>query len=589
MKILWMSDSPGAPSGLGNVTRAVCSRLGELGHSVGIIGWQHRGRPLRLRYYTVYGVANETDEPRLLRKYLRQLRPDILVTFADSWRISYVAQSLIADCMKAIGTQWWFYCPIDSDMGQNRLPPDLVDLLSQVDAPIAMSRYGQDLMSSHGLRSICIPHGVNTTLFRPPANKERAKGALGYDGRFVILSDARNQIRKMLPRLLEIFRRFAADKSDVTLHLQCDPYDSAASSPRYNYDLLSDIEFLGLNAKVRFSRDVFKNRGMSLGRLATLYQAADVHFLASCGEGFGLPTLQAAAAGVVPLAPAHSASRELIASHGERLRVQHFVRDQVGLRRALVDIDDAVAKLERLYADRSLLRSKAQAARRFAEEYAWERVMRQWQDLLQSRVSSSLGKVGRRRLATQRHAPQARTVAKRRGPPFTIPVTFREVAGRIYLAGPADLSSFRRLRRIFPNLSAWSDSPLVLRGQSKRYAAFPFTLVSAGSVEFLSYLASSNFALDLAGTKPALALLAVAAGVPLVRLDRFAPQKELRPQVMLAKQDTRRAVDLGRRLLCDHEYVASVRLQARKLRGVSERKERSKEKIRRRRDRAFTW
>jgi glycosyltransferase involved in cell wall biosynthesis len=83
-----------------------------------------------------------------------------------------------------------------------------------------------------------------------------------------------------------------------------------------------------------------------LTRLVALYQAADVHLLASAGEGFGLPTLQAAAAGVVPLASDYSGSRELVSGHGEAIRVRHFVLDTSGLRRALIDIDDAVDKLD---------------------------------------------------------------------------------------------------------------------------------------------------------------------------------------------------------------------------------------------------
>jgi glycosyltransferase involved in cell wall biosynthesis len=140
---------------------------------------------------------------------------------------------------------------------------------------------------------------------------------------------------------------------------------------------LADINFLKLSRKVRFTRDFTAGRGISLQRLAALYQAADVHLLSSFGKGFGIPTLQAAAADVVPLAAAYSASKELVQGHGEAIRVSHFVRLQSEMRCALIDIDDAVRRLDRLYHDRSLLRSRSQAARCFAESYNWDQIVPQ--------------------------------------------------------------------------------------------------------------------------------------------------------------------------------------------------------------------
>src|SRR5262249_51904218 len=195
-----------------------------------------------------------------------------------------------------------------------------------------------------------------------------------------------NQPRKQLPRLLEIFRRFSAGKDDVLLHLHCDPNDPAARTPEYFYDLKSDIAFLGLQEKVRVTDGMTIAEGLPLDRLAAIYQAADVHLLASLGEGFGLPTLQAASAGVVPMASDYTASRELTLGHGEAIGVKHYLQDQFGLRRALIDIDDAVGKLERLYRDRDLLCAKSEAARRFAESYDWAQLAPQWRELLQREV-----------------------------------------------------------------------------------------------------------------------------------------------------------------------------------------------------------
>jgi glycosyltransferase involved in cell wall biosynthesis len=311
MKILWMSDSPASASGFGNVTRFVCAGLAACGHHVDILGWQTRGLPVTWQHCTLFPFLRGGFDVNLLRDYLRGLRPDVLVTLHDISLLTDVADPLITNCRRAAGIPWVLYYPIGGDMGDGQLPSGVVRVLETVDLPIAMSQYGRDVTQVNGVAPAYIPHGVDRSLFQPPADKSAAKRALGYDGRFVVLSDARNQPRKLLPRALEIFRRFAADKDDVLLHLHCDPQDPMAQAPTYNYDLRSDIDFLGLSDKVRITDGFSIRRGLPLPQLAGIYQAADVHLLASWGEGFGLPTLQAAAAGVTqtPLLPRHPDAR----------------------------------------------------------------------------------------------------------------------------------------------------------------------------------------------------------------------------------------------------------------------------------------
>ncbi|HVS81103.1 MAG TPA: glycosyltransferase family 4 protein [Pyrinomonadaceae bacterium] len=619
MKILWMSDSPTSPSGFGNITRFVCTGLARLGHQISIIGWQKRGRAVHHRHYTVYPVGCYDSEADVLLDYLRQVRPDVLVTLADPWRVSYVASRALMRFMHSARVVWALYYPIDSDKGQGLLPSSLTNLLKEVDLPIAMSRYGRDVTRANGVTPAYIPHGIDTNLFSSSSkDKTTAKRALGYDNQFVVLSDARNQKRKLWPRTLEIFRRFAAGKDDVRLHLHCDPYDPSAGSKEYCYDLLADVDFLGLSEKVRFTRGMSITRGISLARLATLYRAADVHLLSSYGEGFGLPTLQAAAAGAVPMAPAYSANRELVRGHGEAVRVRHFVRDQSNMRCALIDIDDAVRRLERLYHDRALLESKSKAARRFAESYSWERIVPQWHDLLQREVPRLRASRSRRRATSRRFSIRSprRYVAcgaahkrhdgrqrlpdelQRRikelerkgqyltadivrdvsnfGSPFTIPVTLPpvdpllaqvRVTGRVYLASRSDLATFQELTRIFPGLSAWSAVELKFGSRSRR--AFRCTTVPANSPEFPGFLATSTLALDLGGLEPSLPLRAAELAVPLIGLSLHKDQRWLWPDLTLEKPDLRTAVEKGRWMLADQGDAAKACALASKRRRSS--------------------
>lgn len=385
MHVLWVSDSPDTPSGFGNVTRYVCEGLAKRGHQVSILGWQTR-EPGHWNGCRLYATQSDRLGSDALFPLLVRTRPEVVIALADVWWLPYFGAPHVRRQMELTDTPWLLYFPIDGDTGDDRLPPSWIEMLNQADIPISMSRYGQRVAKNCGIPCEYIPHGVDLGVFSPPADRESAKAQLGYSGKFVVLSDSRNQPRKMLPRLLEVFAKFAADRPDALLHLHTDANDEFTHSIVNSYDVLADVRYLGLEDKVRLTPGFVmkKGRGLPLMELAKYYQAADVHLLASSGEGFGLPTLQAAAAGAVPMACAYSASQELSQGHGEPLPVAEWTENEFGIQRALIDVDQTAAVLRRYYDNRTLLDDRSRQSRRFAEAYGWETVLNQWDSLLRS-------------------------------------------------------------------------------------------------------------------------------------------------------------------------------------------------------------
>ncbi|HEV2494491.1 MAG TPA: glycosyltransferase [Terriglobia bacterium] len=389
MRVLWISDSPDTPSGFGNVTRFVCEGLARRGHSLSILGWQthdiHDWNGCK-----VY-PAGQTLGSQALFPFLVRNRPEIVIALGDVWWLPYFSAPHVRRQMELTDTPWALYFPIDGDIEGERLPAGWVELLREVDVPIAMSCYGERVVRQCGVSCHVIPHGVDLDVFCPPPDREAAKAVIGAQGKFLVLSDSRNQPRKMLPRLLEIFARFSAIRPDTLLHLHTDPEDEFTQSGIYSYDVRADVRHLGIESKVRFTPGLSMKRGggIPLQQLAAYYQAADVHLLASTGEGFGLPTLQAAAAGAVPMAGDYSASRELVEGHGESIAIAEWSENEFGIRRGLIDIDDAVRKLAMFYDHRELLRERSARSREFALSYGWDKVIDQWDALL--------GSIGRRR------------------------------------------------------------------------------------------------------------------------------------------------------------------------------------------------
>jgi glycosyltransferase involved in cell wall biosynthesis len=611
-----MSDSPTAPSGFGNVTRFVCAGLAAFGHQISILGWQTRGMPSTWQGMTIYPVRNDALGADVLLTYLQKLRPDLLVTLADVWWLTYLANPLIANFMRMAGIPWALYYPIDGDLGEERLPPSWVRVLQAVQLPIAMSQYGRDVTRANGISPAYIPHGIDTRVFHPPEDKDAAKDRLGYAGRFVILSDARNQPRKMIPRTLEIFARFAQDKPDALLHLHCDPRDPAARAPEYYYDLEADIALLGLQDKVRLTAGMSMDRGgLSLEDLAAIYHAADVHLLSSWGEGFGLPTLQAAACGVVPMGSDYTATRELTLGHGEPLRVSRFLTDQFGIRRALVDIQHAVERMEMLYRDHNLLLQKAAAAARFAQPYDWQNIIPQWHDLLESQLPHLRRGLQAPQAGAQITfgAPQVRpatwgfapaelanavmaalpnfaggfsdggnngvsvslnVVSAQAGQltgevyrdafasgnalslPAALPSPDAQLVktrpvGSIYLASSHDVALVQRLGEVFPAIKAWSSQTLDLGIGQASGKAVRTNAISSLDPSFPARMAATSLVLDLGGTDPRLPAQAARFKVPCIAPASSGSQAWLWPELCPDEGDFPAALAMARRIFTD--------------------------------------
>jgi glycosyltransferase involved in cell wall biosynthesis len=600
MRLLWISDSPDTPSGFGNVTRFVCEGLARRGHQVSILGWQtkqeHNWNGCR-----VYPTAGALGSISLLPFLIRH-RPEVVIALGDVWWLPYFNSPHVRRQMELGDTPWALYFPIDGDTDGRGLPSSWVELLREVDLPIAMSQYGQEIVKGCGIVSHYIPHGVDLNLFSPPANREDAKRRVGYEGKFVVLSDSRNQPRKMLPRLLDVFARFAKNRPDALLHLHTDPEDEFTRSGLYSYDVRADLRHFGIESQVQFTPGMTMKHGggVPLEILASYYQAADVHLLASTGEGFGLPTLQAAATGAVPIAGAYSASKELVEGHGQSVEIAEWTENEFGIRRGFIDIDDAVRKLATFYGDRSLLSRRSAEARQFALEYGWNKIIDKWDALLRSVAARK-----RRIVRVSESRPLDQKVASRMLPQLdgvTIKVNVVErqygrleanfvndtqghlsdarvpgvqescqVAGLRVVRNPGyigvasgDQSVFVELKKIFPMLGGWMPEfaePLTKNAAEVRSKSL--RVVQTQSSQELRYeLAQSVLLFNVSGELPDATLIDAALyGVPCIGTNQSAAQRVLWPE--LATGDLAEAVRIGRGLLTNCARLRRISAEGR--------------------------
>jgi len=380
MRLIWLSEGPETRTGFGNVTRYVCNGLSHVGFEVHILAWESYWRTVMWRRCYVHSARYPGLGSTVLPFYLASIQPNFMITFGDPWWFKAIVRQNINEQMRAISCKWIMYYPLDGALPNGLLPQDWTETMKIPDLAVACSDYGAEVSRRCGIDAKQIPHGVDTSLFKPPESKELAKEKMGYQRKFVVLSDSRNQPRKLLPRLLAAFAKFAKGKNDVVLHLHTDPDDPLAKL--IGLDLRKFIRDLDIDGKVVFTKGYTYDKGIALEKLAEIYKSADVHVLSSAGEGFGLPTLQASASGVVPFAPDFSANRELIKGHGELIRVERFVEGTFGFLRALMDVDDCARRLTTYYENPSLLREVGEQARAFALEYDWSKIVEQWAKFL---------------------------------------------------------------------------------------------------------------------------------------------------------------------------------------------------------------
>jgi hypothetical protein len=329
------------------------------------------------------------------------------------------------------------------------------------------------------------------------------------------------------------------------------------------------------------------------------------------GRGFGLPTLQAAAAGIVPMASDYTASRELASDHGEVLRIRTYLPDEFGILRALVDIDDAVQKVDRLYLDRALLGAKSKASARFARSYDWRAVVDHWDEMLKREVprarrhasrplpasrvtmlpnvAASLSRIAQVVQTALPEMPGGATVtlnvaeskpgelvgelfrdAARFDQGITLPVSLPRpgpalakgrIPGGVYLAGKRDQEVLGRLSCLFPGLSAWSlvELPLGPDPESGKLVSATIVTDEAG---YRRALGESMLALDLDGLDPNLPFTAAELGVPCIRADA-GDQPWLWPELSVSGAGTRTATELGRTKLTDQGETSSIVARAR--------------------------
>lgn len=299
MRILWASNAPYVGTGYGVQTNHFLRKLIEDGHEVVVYGtFGHHSTAFDTGAYKILPMGQEAYGIDMLKWYAEKYKVDAVIFLYDAW---VLPDKILSDVPMTA------YAPID----HKEVPPDVLRALKQCRHVIAMSGHGLAALRRAGLNPYYGPHVVDTRLYRPVERPE-ARRRWGFDDdKFVVSMVAANKgypSRKNFEVAFKAFAKLAQNHPDALLYVHTEP-----TGKHSGLDLIECARFYGIDD----ANIVYPVHGRMVEGSYTftwmnwLYNASDVLLAPSAGEGFGVPVIEAQAAGCPVIVSDFTAQSEL--------------------------------------------------------------------------------------------------------------------------------------------------------------------------------------------------------------------------------------------------------------------------------------
>ena len=234
----------------------------------------------------IYGSAFHAFCADVCDAHTINFQADVMISLMDIW----VMQG--AD----IRSRWCQWIPVDHDP----IPPPVAEVAKVAYHRIAMSKFAVKKINEAGLDCDYVPCGVETDVYKPTDMNEDERKMTGMtQDRFVVGMVAANKgdpPRKAFWQNIDAFVELHKKHPDALLYIH-----SASGLPPRG-EQINLIAYCAQKGLV-IGRDViFPDQynllvGFPDQFMAKLYSAMDVHLLVSCGEGFGIPIIEAQSCG----------------------------------------------------------------------------------------------------------------------------------------------------------------------------------------------------------------------------------------------------------------------------------------------------
>jgi len=400
---------PWAPTGYGQQTGINTPRIAQLGHDVALsIYYGHQGSEIRwkgLRCLPGYSANYGTD--MLIQHALTHFGAAEDPSLADASCKGMII--LLGDC-------WTFEVPLLDQMSVACWVP--VDHLTLPDVtrrwfnvmgavPIAMSRFGERLLSDAGFSPQYVPHGIELDTFRP-GDQQAARSSLGIPADAFVVGMIANNVgrdgsRKAFTEQIAAFAELRCRHSDAFLILHTD-----VDQP-IGVRLRPFLERTLPDGSYTYTDQYAYRKGMSPAAIAEIYRSLDLFTNCSYGEGFGIPILEAQACGVPVVVTDSTAMPELVGA-GWKVGYERVWHDSQGAWTSVPHIGEIVDAYLAAYdqARDTDLRAQAWA---FAQDYDADLVVQTYWKPTLDRFEAALE--GRRADLQARRSLQPKRPAER--------------------------------------------------------------------------------------------------------------------------------------------------------------------------------
>lgn len=362
MHILWHSNSPWTTTGYGQQTAMWIPKLTEAGHKITVSAYYGlHGSPMR---WNVDGVVvlpgySHLYGDDILADRVKNEEVDLLITLMDIW-------VLTPSKLRDLNVAHWM--PVDT------APLGMMDrtcLNISGATPIAMSRHGEKMLQDSGFDPLYVPHGVDTAMYKPSADRAALREANGLDDRFIIGINAANKdpFRKGLYEQFAAFARLYHKHDDAFMIFH------GLAQDENGIDLGALARHLGIFQAIKFSDEYqYKTGRMTPGHLTNWYSMLDLYSNCALGEGFGLTVIEALACGIPVVVTDFSAMPELIGKAGWKIQGENFWNPRHEASWMKPDVGSIYSAYEDAYEQGKSYQSKKAAARGQGLKYSVDTV-----------------------------------------------------------------------------------------------------------------------------------------------------------------------------------------------------------------------
>jgi glycosyltransferase involved in cell wall biosynthesis len=312
VKILWHSNTPTCGTGYGQQTALFAPLLAQdhdlaisanFGASVGMSTWN--GIPVFPNGTDNYGNGYLPSHGDVF--FDGDRKSGLILTLFDTWTFERVPLD---------GFNLASWVPVDHDP----CPSSVVHFFRRFNGKaIAMSQFGQRALAEYAVEAHYVPHGIDTQVFRP-IDRDLAREVLhkasgvpqdAYVVGMVAANKGAQPPRKAFPEVMLAFAEFKRKQKDAVLYLHTE---------RFGHQMGCKLDPMAIACGLEPDKDVFFPPqydyavGIPNEIVNAVYNALDVLVNPAYGEGFGVPIVEAQAAGTPVIVNDFTSMSELCGS-----------------------------------------------------------------------------------------------------------------------------------------------------------------------------------------------------------------------------------------------------------------------------------